>query len=95
MGGTFATIVVKVKIPNGVTPEQMGNYIKTAVCLWRKGGDPDSAIFNMKDRDFSAKLTQVEYDDVRKRYRGIINDVALRIRKPQNKTSRRLVRSPT
>jgi hypothetical protein len=39
------TYVVTVKRPNDVSVVEMRGYIKTAICQWSKGGDPDNSLW--------------------------------------------------
>ena len=47
-------ITVK-ELPFGWTKGMMKEYLKTAIQQWRKGGDPESEIFDMKDSNFIVK----------------------------------------
>lgn len=40
--------VVTVEVPPGVSIEEMEGYIETAVACWKGGGDPESAIYDLK-----------------------------------------------
>lgn len=43
---------VVVKIPEGLSKLVVECYLRAAIKQWRKGGDPESILFNMKDTDF-------------------------------------------
>jgi len=51
----IANYMVKVVMPDGLTVKDMANYIRNALHQWRKGSDPTSIVFNMKDNDFSVR----------------------------------------
>ena len=51
----IANFMVKVQMPDGCTTPQMLEYIRVALRQWRKGGDPTSVLFSMKDNDFSVR----------------------------------------
>lgn len=47
------SFIVTIDAPEELSRGYIKEYIKTAIKQWRKGGDPDSVLFNMKDRKFS------------------------------------------
>lgn len=60
--GTKERFVVKCTRPHGVTVKQMQDYIKLAVTMWSRGGNPMDPIWEVGDYPIVVKRVQPDED---------------------------------